>query len=229
MGAALVVGGQNFNLQVATNPSTGMNQVLASSGTDLTASIDGGQLGGLLRVRDQAIPTLTAKLDTLASGIASAVNAAHTAGTDLNSAPGQNFFTMPATVAGSAQSIGVNLTDPSQIAASLNGSTGDNANALALSQLQNQNITGGDTPLNFYSSTISQLGTDIQNATSQSQTQDLVVQQLQNQRDSISGVSLDEEAANLVRFQRAYQAAARVVNVVDDLTQTAINLGVGGA
>jgi flagellar hook-associated protein 1 FlgK len=229
LGAALVVGGQNFNLRVATSPTTSQNQVLASDGTDLTASIDGGKIGGLLRVRDKAIPTLSTQLDTLASGIANAVNTAHTAGFDLNGAAGQKFFTVPGTVAGTAQSIKLNLTDPSQIAASLSGSSGDNANALALSQLQNQNITGGQTPLNFYSSTVSQLGTDIQLATSQRDTQDAVVQQLQNQRNSVSGVSLDEEAANLVRYQRAYQAAARVVNVIDELTQTTLTLGVGGA
>jgi flagellar hook-associated protein 1 len=228
LGAALVVGGQHFNLQIATNASTGRNEILSSTGKDLTASITGGQLGGLLRVRDQEIPSLTSKLDTLASGIAKAVNTTQAAGTDLNGAAGQNFFTVPTAAAGSAQSISVNLTDPSQIAASLNGSTGDNANALALAQLQNQKITGGDTPLNFYSNTVAQLGSDIQQATTQSNTQDIVVQQLQTQRDSISGVSLDEEAANLVQFQRAYQAAARIVNVVDTLTQTAINLGVGG-
>jgi flagellar hook-associated protein 1 FlgK len=228
LGAALVVGGQQFNLQVATNASTGQNEILSSTGKDLTSSITGGQLGGLLRVRDQEIPSLTSKLDTLASGIANAVNTTQAAGTDLNGAAGQNFFTVPAVAAGTAQSISVNLTDPSQIAASLNGSTGDNANALALAQLQNQNITGGDKPLDFYSNTVAQLGSDIQQATTQSNTQDTVVQQLQTQRDSVSGVSLDEEAANLVQFQRAYQAAARIVNVVDTLTQTAINLGVGG-
>jgi flagellar hook-associated protein 1 FlgK len=228
LGAALVVGGEQFNLQVATNPSTGQNEILSSTGKDLTSSITGGQLGGLLRVRDQEIPSLTGKLDTLASGIANAVNTTQAAGTDLNGATGQNFFTVPAATAGTSQSISVNLTDPSQIAASLNGSTGDNANALALAQLQNQNISGGDTPLNFYSNTVAQLGSDIQQATAQSNTQDAVVQQLQTQRDSVSGVSLDEEAANLVQFQRAYQAAARIVNVVDSLTQTAINLGVGG-
>jgi flagellar hook-associated protein 1 FlgK len=228
LGAALVVGGEQFNLQVATNPSTGQNEILSSTGKDLTSSITGGQLGGLLRVRDQEIPSLTGKLDTLASGIANAVNTTQAAGTDLNGATGQNFFTVPAVTAGTSQSISVNLTDPSQIAASLNGSTGDNANALALAQLQNQNISGGDTPLNFYSNTVAQLGSDIQQATAQSNTQDAVVQQLQTQRDSVSGVSLDEEAANLVQFQRAYQAAARIVNVVDSLTQTAINLGVGG-
>src|SRR5207249_3191973 len=103
------------------------------NGADITASINGGQLGGLLRVRDQAIPALTTQLDTLAAGIANSVNAAHTAGFDLNGAAGQNFFTVPGTVAGTAQSIKLNLTDPAQIAASQNGSSGDNANALALS------------------------------------------------------------------------------------------------
>lgn len=228
LGAALVVGGQQFNLQIATNPATGQNAILSSTGKDLTTSINGGSIGGLLRVRDQAIPSLLSKLDTLASGIANAVNTQQAAGTDLNGAVGQNFFTVPAGVPGTANSISVNLTDPAQIAASQNGSTGDNANALALAQLQNQNITGGETPLNFYSNTVAQLGTDIQQATTQSATQDVVVQQLQNQRASVSGVSLDEEAANLVQFQRAYQAAARIVNVIDTLTQTAINLGVGG-
>jgi flagellar hook-associated protein 1 len=228
LGAALVVGGQEFNLQVAANASTGQNAILSSTGKDLTANIDGGQLGGLLRVRDQGIPALTGQLDTLANSIATAVNNTQTAGFDLNSAAGQNFFTIPATVAGAAQSIQVNLSDPSQVAASLNGSSGDNSNVLAMSQLQNQNIVAGDTPLNFYSNTVAQLGSSIQQATAQSNAQDLVVQQLQTQRNSVSGVSLDEEATNLIQFQRAYQAAARVVNVVDELTQTAINLGVGG-
>jgi flagellar hook-associated protein 1 FlgK len=228
LGAALVVGGQQFNLQVATNPVTGQNDILSSTGKDLTASINGGSIGGLLRVRDQAIPSLLSNLDTLASGIANAVNTQQAAGFDLNAAAGQNFFTVPAGVPGTAQSISVNLTDPTQVAASQNGTTGDNANALALAQLQNQNIAGGDTPINFYSNTVAQLGANIQQATTQSATQDIVVQQLQTQRDSVSSVSLDEEAANLVQFQRAYQAAARIVNVVDSLTQTAINLGVGG-
>lgn len=228
MGAALVVGGQQFNLQVAKNPTTGQNAILSSTGKDLTSSIDGGQIGGLLRVRDQAIPSLTSKLDTLANGIATAVNTAQASGFDQNGAAGQQFFTIPATTAGSAQSIKVNLTDPSQIAASQSGVAGDNSNALAIANLQNQAITGGDTPIDFYSSTVAQLGSDIQQANSQSATQDIVVQQLQTQRNSISAVSLDEEAANLIQFQRAYQSAARVVNVVDELTQTAINLGVGG-
>ncbi len=229
LGAPLVVGEQSFKLQTATSPTTGMQQVLSSTGTDLTAGITGGQLGGILRVRDQAVPDLQNKLDTLAAGVANAVNTAHQAGFDLNGAPGQKLFTVPVAVAGTARAITVNITDPNQVAASLNGTVGDNANALALANLQNQTIVSGQKPIDFYSNTVAQLGTDIQTASSQSDTQSIVLQQLLNQRNSISGVSMDEEAANLVRYQRAYQAAARVVNIIDEMTQTAINLGVGGA
>ena len=227
-GASLVVGGQQFNLATANNPTTGQTDILSSDGRDITSGITGGSLGGVIQVRDQSIPQLTSQLDTLASGIATAVNNTQAAGTDLNGAAGQNFFTVPTGVTGTAQNIQVNLTDPAQIAASLNGSTGDNANIVAMSQLQNQNIVNGDTPLDFYSNSVAQLGSEIQQATTQGTTQDSVVQQLQAQRQNVSGVSLDEEAANLIQFQRAYQAAARIVNVVDEMTQTAINLGVGG-
>jgi len=227
-GASLVVGGQQFNLSTATNTTTGQTDILSSDGRDITSGITGGSLGGVIRVRDQSIPQLTSQLDTLASGIATAVNTTQAAGTDLNGSAGQKFFTIPTGVPGTAQNIQMNLTDPAQIAASLNGSTGDNANVVAMSQLQNQNIVNGDTPLDYYSNSVAQLGSEIQQATTQGTTQDNVVQQLQAQRQNVSGVSLDEEAANLIQFQRAYQAAARIVNVVDEMTQTAINLGVGG-
>ncbi len=228
MGAALVVGQQSFSLKTAAN-AQGLQDIQASDGTSLTAAIDAGQLGGILKVRDQEIPQLQTKLDTMANGIATAVNAAHTAGIDLNGNPGTNLFAVPATVAGSAAGIKVNITDPKLIAASLDGTVGDNANALTLSKLQGQNIVAGQTPVDYYSNTVSQLGSDIQQATIESNTQSAVVQQLQNQRNSISGVSMDEEAANLVRFQRAYQAAAKVVTTIDQMTQTVLNMGVGGA
>jgi flagellar hook-associated protein 1 len=141
-----------------------------------------------------------------------------------------DLFTVPAAVPGSAASIKVNITDPKMIAASqagLGAAVGDNANALILAGLQGKNIVNGQTPVDYYSNTVSQLGSDIQLATTQRDTQAVVVGQLQTQRNSVSGVSMDEEAANLVRFQRAYQAAARVVNTIDQMTQVAINLGTG--
>ena len=125
---------------------------------------------------------------------------------------------------GAAGVLSVALTDPALVAASLDGQPGDNANLLALIDLRDQSIIGGQRPTEFYSGLIFRIGDDIANASADSEAQSLVLRQLANQRSSISGVSLDEEAVNLIRFQRAFEASARVVSVVDELTQTVINM-----
>jgi flagellar hook-associated protein 1 FlgK len=223
-GSALVVEGQSFALQAQSDPVSGMTHII-SNGNDITSQITGGQLGGTLQVRDQEIPGLQTQLDTLASGIAAAVNTAHQAGTDLNGAPGQVFFNVPATTAGTAATMSVNISDPALIAAGQSGASGDNANALVLSGLQNQNIVAGQSANSYYINTVSQLGNDISSAQTSNDAQTAVLQQLKTQQSSVSGVSLDEEAAHLVQFQRAYQAAARVITIVDQLTSVAINMG----
>jgi flagellar hook-associated protein 1 FlgK len=119
----------------------------------------------------------------------------------------------------------VAITDPSKIAASLDGSVGDNSNVNAMIALQNQTIVNGQTPINAYSNLVFQVGNDVSSAQSELQGTQAMVQQLQNQIGSISGVSINEEAANLVQFQQAYQAAAQVAAVINSLTATAINLG----
>ena len=84
---------------------------------------------------------------------------------------------------------------------------------------------GGQTVTGYYATLVGSIGSQAADAISQQQAEQFVVQQLQNQRASVSGVSLDEEAANLVKFQQAYDAAARVFSIVDGLTQTAIQMG----
>jgi flagellar hook-associated protein 1 FlgK len=229
-GSALVVGNQNFQLTTQADTVTGLQHVF-SLGKDLTSSINGGALAGQLQTRDQEIPSVLSSLDMLAASLANSFNAQHQAGFDLNGAAGGNFFVPPlAGGVGAAASLKVAITDPSKIAASGpgssgSGSAGDNANANALHALQGQAIVNGQSPLDFYSGMVFRLGNDLAAAQSQQQTQTLVLQQLGNMRGAVSGVSLDEEAANLMRFQRAFEAAARVATVVDTLTLTAINLG----
>ncbi len=118
---------------------------------------------------------------------------------------------------GASSSFTVAITDPNLVAASSDGTVGSNGNAQALAKLQNQNIVNGQTPANFYSGLIFQIGNDISQAQSEQTAVGLVQQQLQDQRSAISGVSLDEEAVSLIRFQGAYQAAANVVSVVNHL------------
>jgi flagellar hook-associated protein 1 len=232
-GTPLVVEQQSFALQSQVDPSSGLQHVFAQ-GVDITSSLTGGELGGTLQARDQAIPAVETQLDNLAAGLGSAFNAQSAAGFDLSGAPGGNFFVpfvqpSPGSNAGAAAQFGVAITDPSKIAASSDGTAGSNGNALALAALQNQPLVDGQTVTGYYASMIGSIGSQAANALSQQQAEQLVVQQLQNQQASVSGVSLDEEAANLVQFQNAYDAAARVFSIVDQLTQTAISLGSQGA
>lgn len=222
-GAALVVGNQSFDLQTQINPATGFHDVY-SQGTDITSTIQSGNLAGDIELRDQEIPSIVSNLDTLANGIATSVNTQNAAGYDLNGNPGGNIFVPPTGVPGSAANMALATTDPSAIAASSDGTPGDTGNATALANLQNQNITGGETPIGFYSGIVFQVGSDASNASSQLSGEQLLVQQLQDQVNAVSGVSLDEEAANLVLYQNAYNASARVAQIMAGLFQTAINM-----
>jgi len=224
-GTALVAGNQSFQLTTQLNSATGFQDVY-SQGSDITSTLTGGAIAGAIQARDQSIPSILSSLDSLASGIGSAVNSVNEAGTDLNGAAGGALFTIPASgPTGAAASIGVAFTDPSKIAASLDGSVGDNSNVNAMLALQNQSIVNGQSPLNAYSNLVFQVGNDVSTAQSESTSAQAMVQQLQNQIGSVSGVSINEESVNLVQYERAYQAAAQVSAVIDSLTATAINLG----
>ena len=221
-GTALVAGGQSFALSTQTNASTGFQDIF-SQGSDVTSSFTGGQLAGLLEARDQSIPSVMTSLDNLAAGVINSVNAQSLKGYDLNGAKGVNFFEpvvqpTPGSNAGAAENMAVAITDPSQVAASSDGTEGDNANALALANIQNEAVVDGQTATDFYSNLVSTVGNDVSTATDEQDSVGLALTQLQNQQSDTSGVSLDEEAANLILYQRAYEAAAEVVSAINNLT-----------
>jgi flagellar hook-associated protein 1 len=222
-GAPLVVAGQSFALTTKTNGTTGLQDVY-SQGTDITANITSGQLAGQLQIRDQEIPKIQNSLDTLASSLANGVNTQHRAGYDLNGAPGGNFFVPPTGLAGAAASLAMAITDPTKFAASSDGTPGDNGNVNAILDLQNQTIVNGQTPLNAYSSLVFQVGNDVQTAQTNQQAGSQVLNQLQNLQGGVSGVDINEESANLIRFQNAYQASAQVASVINTLLQTTIDM-----
>jgi flagellar hook-associated protein 1 len=226
-GVPLVVGGQSYQLTAQTDPTTGLQHIF-SQGSDITSKITAGQLAGQLQIRDQEIPSILSSLDSLASNLATAVNTQNQQGFDLNGNAGGNIFVPPAPGGvGAAQSLAVAITSGSQIAASggpAPGSPGDNTNANALVAIQNQAIVNGQTPLNAYSSLVFKIGNDVSTAQSNQQSGGLVLQQLQNLQQGVSGVDINEESANLVRFQTAYQASAQISGIIDSLMQTTINM-----
>jgi flagellar hook-associated protein 1 FlgK len=226
-GAPLVDASQSFALSTQVNAVTTFHDIY-SHGVDITPAITAGSLGGLIQARDQTIPNVLTQLDTLAYNLETAFNTQSRAGFDANGNPGSNFFVPPTSLAGAASSIAVGISDPNLVAASSDGSVGSNGNAQALANLQNGTIVNGQTPFNFYSNLVFQIGNDVSQAQSEQQAVGLLQQQLQDQRGAISGVSLDEEAVNLIRLQGAYEAASNVVNVVNQLLTTTLNMSVAG-
>jgi flagellar hook-associated protein 1 FlgK len=227
-GRLLVSGNQSETLTTQINTAAGMHDVY-EQGTDITSTIAGGQLQGLIDARDDSIPSTQSSLDNLAAGLVSAVNQQQNDGYNLNGTHGTDFFTpftpsASGSNAGAAVTMSMALTNPDQIAASSDGTQGDNGNATALANIQNEPIISGQTAGDYYSNLIDQVGNDVSNATSEQEAIGLVLQQLSNQQKSISGVSLDDEATKLITYQQAYEAAARVISTVDELNQTAINM-----
>jgi flagellar hook-associated protein 1 FlgK len=108
----------------------------------------------------------------------------------------------------------------------LDGSVGNGETAFAIANLHQQKLLNGgaESFSDFYNYTVTDLGTKIQLANTERQNQDLIRQQIVNQRESDSGVSLDEEMTNLIKFQRSLEASAKVIGVLDEMLQTIVNL-----
>lgn len=226
-GALLISGGQSFSLSSAS--VSGSLHIYASDGTDITSSLvsGGGQIGGLLTVRDQDIPQMQSALDTLAYDFGTAMNSQNQAGADVNGNPGVAIFNLPAGATGAAGAISVAITDPSQIAAAASGAgSSDDTNLLSMADLGNQLIAGGETPSGYYSDFVTTVGSLVAGVSSQNAAQQFSVSQLQNQIGSLSSVNLNEEAASLEKFEQAYQSASKLFTILDQVMAAALNLGV---
>jgi flagellar hook-associated protein 1 FlgK len=227
-GAALVVGSQSFALQT-TAGSNGTQQVLDHNGSNITSSLTGGDLGGTIQTRDTTIPGLLNQLDTLANQFGTAFNAAQTAGFDQNGNAGTDFFTVPTTVAGSAASIKMAIKDPSLIASSSDGTAGSNGNLANFSAVQTRTLPSGQTPGGAYAALVFQVGSLTSNANAESTATTASLLQLNDQLSSVSGVSIDEESANLITYQQSYEAAARVVSTIQSLFAVTMSMGTAAA
>ena len=190
------------------------------------APLGEGQLRGLTEVRDQVIPEFLGRLDELASGLVAQVNQAHQSGYGRDGSTGVNFFDPAKATAATIALDPAVVDDLSRVAASSDGASGDNGTAMALAGMRSRPLLAGgsQTVEEFYSSLLGDVGARSKEAQTMAANQRLFAQQIDNRRQSIQGVSLNDEAAQLVLFQRAYQAAARTVSVVDDMLQTLVNM-----
>jgi flagellar hook-associated protein 1 FlgK len=125
-----------------------------------------------------------------------------------------------------ATKLAVSFTDVSKIAAAQTAADlpGDNTNAQAIAGLVNQNFVANTDPVSFYSNIVSTAGADSQSATTYVSFETSMVNQLESQRQSTSGVNLDEEAVNMVQYQKSYEAAAKMISVASYLLETLMGI-----
>ncbi|MGC4120548.1 MAG: flagellar hook-associated protein FlgK [Myxococcales bacterium] len=230
-GVALVHGDGAATL--ATTPDAANRGHLAitatlSDGTGpVAASSFGGTLGGLLAARDGAIADAETAVDTLAFDLAGAVNTVHAAGTALDGSTGRDLFVVGATPVDAASQLAVDAAiaaDPSLFAAAQGGGPGDGSNALALVAVETQSLSAGQSAAGALSRLTADFGAAAQRATAMSEQDAAIQDHLSSLRESVSGVSIDEELVEMTKAQRAYEAVTKVITAADEMLQTLMNL-----
>jgi len=229
----LIVRGKNLvdtegyeTLDVEADSRGYYDVVIASTGESLGLSTsDDGRLAALTALRDDLLPGYLADLDKLAYNLAQEVNTLHEAGYGLDGGTGRAFFSAIPAESGAARNLSVAVSDADQVAAaSASGQPGNNVQARAISALQRQEIIGGETPGDWFAGIVAEVGLDAEATESRATASESVLLQLRARRDAVSGVSLDEEAADLIRYQKAYEASARILRITDELFETLMEL-----
>jgi flagellar hook-associated protein 1 FlgK len=208
----------------------------------------GGEFQGLMDIRDNFIPDLNADLDKLAYEISTQMNLQHQAGGALDSSTGNLFFSVPpnyvasppgpaptaAEYAGAARNMKVIITDASKIAAGAAPdpgppagivAPGDNSNALIMSNIGDNYLIGGTDNFNsLFGKMAAKVGVESnQNLLSLKGAEDALVQ-LENFRDGLVGVSLEEEMISLIQFQRGFESSAKFLSTVDEMMSTILEI-----
>lgn len=201
-----------------------------SGGSDVTKFLTGGELAGVLAVRDRDLVEMQGDLDALAFHVANEINTVHSAGVGLDGQGGRALFDVATTVSGAASSLqlGADLAGhPERVAASASALTlpGDGTQATRLAHIAESPIAGleGLTPAEAYGRLIGRVGQRKNDAASDLATRQAMTAQVETMRQSVSGVSLDEEMVAMTQYQRAFEAASRVFATADQLLEELIN------
>ena len=199
-------------------------EITDQNGHDITSQLTGGQIGSEINTTNNLLPSYLSGLNTLAQTLADQVNTTLAGGLDQNGqAPTEDLFQYDG-ASGAAFSLSVSPLTPDQLAAASSDAPGGNGNALALSALANAKVVNGYTFSAAFGNLGGQVGQDISNAQSEQQAQQNLLTQAQNLRAQVSGVDLDQEAASLVNEQQAYQATAKMFDILNTLDDAVLGM-----
>lgn len=228
-GQPLVYGDEAVKLTIEDAPPNGLATI--KLGSQVAAISDGKLRGFQDSIND--INGFIQSLDNLAASVAGRVNTLHAAGIDVQGNAGANFFVPSAGTTITAATFDVSAAlkaDVRRVVATPSGAgLGDGSVARNIANLlSDPNSVAGTKTGSFttiYGLIVSEAGELTKTAETNLTTQAAILAQTEAQRDAVSGVSLDEEAINLLQYQRSYEAAARFLKVADEMTQTILQLG----
>lgn len=200
---------------------------------DVTRAIEGGSIKGLLDVRDEIVPDLTKKNNEMAAQIVDSINNIHRQGfgvKDFKDMTGRNFFDPVddkrfAAAHMQLSDVVSQSTDAISVA-SIANTPGDNILANDILQLRETRIMdgGNSTFSEFYANYVGVLGIDVLRTEHIKNADDVVLNDLNARREAVSGVSLDEEAVNMLKWQANFTASSKVITTVDEMLDTVLSL-----
>lgn len=219
----VVDGGSAKTLAVdSSGPSVA---VRTSAGSQLMFQSEGSSLGAVLQVLNTDIPGIQSKLDDLAEGLVTNVNALFGLG---NGGAGGSFFDPTRTTADTIVLDSAVLASASAIPTGYSTAAGDNTLALDLAALQSDEslLIGGATTsfATFYRGMIADLAVQVSTAENSTEAYAALASQSETRRQSVSGVSIDEELIRMMQHQQAYTAATRVVSAVDEMLRSLLSM-----
>jgi flagellar hook-associated protein 1 len=230
-GDPLVQGIENHPLRVDVGVN-GRSDVYSDNVTHalvpVNSCLTSGKLGAFIELQDTLVPAYISDLNEFASTLAARVNELHRTGFDSNQNTGLDFFTIDPLLTKAAATISVNaaiLADTNRIASSASVTQdGEMASRIAAVR-DDMNMNGDTATLNsFLSDMVGQIGRQVADAKIDNDHQTTMLNNLTNQRDSVSGVSIDEEMINLIKYQMGYNAAGKLVKTTSDLLNTLMGL-----
>lgn len=220
IGGHVLVQGSLFNaLQCSVGP--GGSQVVEWASDGQPVRITGGEMNAITELRDSMIPSYLSQLDSIAVNLVEQVNALHRSGKTLSGADGGDFLRAGTTAANISLDPDISV-HPELVAASRSGAVGDGDIALAIAHLKNAATADGLTINQLYRKLVGDIGGNSAIAKRQAIAYRLSLDQFTTQQQSVSGVSLDEEMTNMIKFQQVYNAAARTLTVMDEMLSVMI-------
>jgi flagellar hook-associated protein 1 FlgK len=218
----LVIGDRSYPVTADTGSAPA--GLLDAEGRDITSQIGAGRLAALFDLANNTLPAYASRLDQFATALADTVNGLLAGGVDLSgSPPAQDLFVYNSTL-GAARTVSVNPLLPEQLALASPTAPGGNAIALALAGLDRTPAIGSASFTEFYADLAADAGRALQTGREREATAASLVAQSRDLRDQAQQVNLDEEALRLIEFQRSYQAAAKLVQTLDEMTDVVFNM-----